>query len=117
MRVGCQLILLGIGALAGLELFVDWIVAVGGVDVASKSEMVSTMILFGSDNRSWGGGCEMGVLTPLGRGRSVDMCMFHRCLQASFLFRLLECIHMRWSLRVRCCMWSAWVLGVDLDFY
>lgn len=57
MRVGCQLAVVHV-ALAGYELLVDWIVAVGGVDVASKSEMVSGMILFGNDNGRWGGGDE-----------------------------------------------------------
>ena len=38
MRVGCQFVVVH-GALAGYELFVDGVVAVGGVDVASESEV------------------------------------------------------------------------------
>lgn len=54
MRIGCQLAVVH-GALAGYELFVDWIVAVGGVDVAKESEMVSGMVLFGNGNGMVGG--------------------------------------------------------------
>lgn len=45
MRVGHQFVVVH-GALAGYELFVDWVVAVGGVDGAGTSEMMSGMVLF-----------------------------------------------------------------------